>query len=98
MVSNEVADQPNGSGLQHSNAVGDSSFDAKSSDMTLGGLIRRAAEDAGDRIAMVDGVADAARRRRWTYAQLLQQAEQTARALLAGGHGAGSRQSDVSRS
>ena len=32
---------------------------------------------------MVDGVADAARRRRWTYAQLLQQAEQTARALLA---------------
>jgi len=83
MVSNEVADQPNGSGLQHSNAVGDSSFDAKSSDMTLGGLIRRAAEEAGDRIAMVDGVADAARRRRWTYAQLLQQAEQTARALLA---------------
>lgn len=83
MVSNEVADQPNGSGLQRSNAVGDSSFDAKSSDMTLGGLIRRAAEDAGDRIAMVDGVADAARRRRWTYAQLLQQAEQTARALLA---------------
>ena len=83
MVSNEVADQPNGSGLQHSNAVGDSSFDAKSFDMTLGGLIRRAAEDAGNRIAMVDGVADAARRRRWTYAQLLQQAEQTARALLA---------------
>ena len=83
MVSNEVADQPNGSGLQHSNAVGDSSFDAKSSDMTLGGLIRRSAEEAGDRIAMVDGVADAARRRRWTYAQLLQQAEQTARALLA---------------
>jgi len=83
MVSNEVADQPNESGLQHSNAVGDSSFDAKSSDMTLGGLIRRAAEEAGDRIAMVDGVADAARRRRWTYAQLLQQAEQTARALLA---------------
>jgi len=83
MVSNEVADQPNESGLQHSNAVGDSSFDAKSSDMTLGGLIRRSAEEAGDRIAMVDGVADAARRRRWTYAQLLQQAEQTARALLA---------------
>lgn len=49
---------------------------------TLGDALRAAACEFPDRIALVEGAADASRRRRWTYAQLLQQAECVAGALL----------------
>ena len=51
-------------------------------DVTLGDLLRQGAADVPDRIALVDGVPDAMARRRWTYAQLLDEAERIARALL----------------
>src|SRR4051794_30347914 len=51
-------------------------------DVTVGGLLRDAAGDAPDRPALVAGVHDVAARRRWTYAELLDDAERTARALL----------------
>lgn len=51
-------------------------------DMTLGDLLRRVANDVPERIALVEGVPERARRRRWTYAQLLREAEQVAFALL----------------
>lgn len=49
---------------------------------TIGDLLRRVAAEVPDRIALVDGVADVAARRRWTYRALLQEAERVARALL----------------
>ena len=52
-------------------------------DIALGDLLREAAREAGDRVALVDGVEDPALRRRWTYNALLAEAEQVARALLA---------------
>src|SRR5688572_20647527 len=52
-------------------------------DIALGDLLREAAREAGDRVALVDGVEDPALRRRWTYNELLAEAEQVARALLA---------------
>jgi fatty-acyl-CoA synthase len=51
-------------------------------EMTFGDLLRRAAEAAPDRIALIAGVPDPALRRHWTYAQLYRQAGRTARALL----------------
>src|SRR5580693_2120544 len=51
-------------------------------DMTVGELLREAAADACEATALVEGVARPADRRRWTYAELLEQAERTARALL----------------
>jgi len=51
-------------------------------DITLPGLLREAAADAPDRLALVDGVADPAERRHWTYRELLEDVERTARALL----------------
>ena len=51
--------------------------------ITFGDLLREAVLESGDRLAMVDGVADPAQRRRWTYNALLEQAEPVARALLA---------------
>lgn len=51
-------------------------------DDTIGALLRRAAEQAPDTAALVEGVADPERRRRWTYEQLLSDAEICARALL----------------
>lgn len=50
---------------------------------TIGGALRAAATSYPDQIALVDGVADPAARRRWTYAALLADAERLARALLA---------------
>src|SRR5580693_4999035 len=50
--------------------------------MTVGELLREAAADACEATALVEGVARPADRRRWTYAELLEQAERTARALL----------------
>src|SRR5262245_46360515 len=48
---------------------------------TVGGVLRTAAATGPDMTAMVAGVPDPAARRRWTYAQLLAEAEQAARAL-----------------
>lgn len=52
-------------------------------DIALGDLLREAAREAGERVALVDGVEDPTLRRRWTYNELLAEAEQVARALLA---------------
>ena len=52
-------------------------------DTTLGDLLRKVAGEVPDRVALVEGVADPAQRRRWTYRELLRDAEGTARALLA---------------
>jgi fatty-acyl-CoA synthase len=51
-------------------------------DMTVGDLLRRAVAMAPDRPAIIEGVAGPGRRR-WTYAELLRDAEACARALLA---------------
>jgi fatty-acyl-CoA synthase len=50
---------------------------------TVGGILRAAAAQAPDLTAMVAGVPDPAARRHWTYAGLLAEAEQAARALTA---------------
>ncbi len=50
-------------------------------DITLGDLLREAAADAPDRPALIAGVADPAARRRWTYRELCDAAEQVGRAL-----------------
>jgi fatty-acyl-CoA synthase len=52
-----------------------------SADLTVGDLLRRAAGMYGDRVALVEGAPDPADRRRWTYSELLADAELTARAL-----------------
>jgi fatty-acyl-CoA synthase len=48
---------------------------------TVGGVLREAAADAPHRLAMVAGMPDPARRGRWTFAELLDDAERAARAL-----------------
>jgi acyl-CoA synthetase (AMP-forming)/AMP-acid ligase II len=48
---------------------------------TVGGILRAAAAAGPDMLAMVGGVPDPGQRRRWTYAALLAEAEQAARAL-----------------
>ena len=52
-------------------------------DTTVGQLLRDAAADAPDRTALIAGVPDPGQRRRWTYAELLEESERAARALLA---------------
>src|SRR3954452_7117842 len=52
-------------------------------ELTVGRLLREAVADAPDRTALVAGVPDPDQRRRWTYAELLADAELVARALLA---------------
>jgi fatty-acyl-CoA synthase len=49
---------------------------------TVGGVLREAAERAAETIAVVEGIADRRERRRWSYADLLADAERVARALL----------------
>jgi fatty-acyl-CoA synthase len=49
---------------------------------TVGDALRRAATDWGPRIALVEGTATEAERRRWTFAELLQDAEHVAHLLL----------------
>ena len=44
-------------------------------ELTVGGLLRRAAADAPERTALVAGVPDPDERQRWTYAELLEEAE-----------------------
>lgn len=51
--------------------------------LSLGDLLREAAAQSGEHLALVDGVADPELRRRWTYSQLLAEAELVARGLLA---------------
>ena len=51
-------------------------------DVTIGDLLRSAAERAPDRVALIEGVPDTQARRQWTYTELLNDAERTARALL----------------
>ena len=48
---------------------------------TVGGILRAAAAAAPDTIALVEGTADPATRRRWTYTELLAEAETAAKAL-----------------
>jgi fatty-acyl-CoA synthase len=50
---------------------------------TVGGVLRAAAATGPQMPALVAGVPDAGARRRWTYAELLAEAEQAARALTA---------------
>ena len=50
-------------------------------DTTVGGILRAAAAAAPEMLAMVGGLPDPEARRRWTYARLLAEAEQAARAL-----------------
>jgi fatty-acyl-CoA synthase len=52
-------------------------------EITMPGLLRDAAAAAPDRLALVDGVADPASRRHWTYAEFLAGTEAAARGLLA---------------
>ncbi len=49
---------------------------------TIGQALRTAAAEAPDRIALVEGVPDHGKRRRWTYSQLLADAQRVASALL----------------
>ena len=51
-------------------------------EITLGGLLREAAESAPDRVALIEGIPDASARRQWTYRELLAESEKVARALL----------------
>ncbi|MCU1412992.1 MAG: AMP-dependent synthetase [Microbacteriaceae bacterium] len=51
-------------------------------DITLDGLLRLAVDAHPDQLALVDGVADPAARRHWTYRELLTDSEAAARALL----------------
>ena len=51
-------------------------------DVTVGDLLRMAVAEAPDRTALVEGISDAQARRRWTYQELLADAEACARALL----------------
>ncbi len=50
---------------------------------TMGDLLRDAAREVPDRVALITGVPDRTARRQWTYAQLLAEAERAANALAA---------------
>ena len=52
-------------------------------EISVGGVLREAAADVPDSIALINGSADPAQRRRWTYAELLAAAEGVAGQLLA---------------
>ncbi|MEM9033814.1 MAG: AMP-binding protein [Actinomycetota bacterium] len=67
--------------LTMSHAVGPSEPPVR--DLTLGELLREAAAEVPDRTALVAGRPDPSDRPSWTYAELLTEAERTARALLA---------------
>lgn len=51
-------------------------------DWTLGDALRSAASVVAGRVALIEGDPDSSRERRWTYAELQQQAELTAASLL----------------
>lgn len=52
-------------------------------DRSIGDALRDAAATWPERIALVEGLPDVAQRRRWTFAALLSESEQTARAMAA---------------
>ncbi|MEZ5375250.1 MAG: AMP-binding protein [Acidimicrobiales bacterium] len=52
-------------------------------ELTVGDMLRSAVASAPDRTALMAGVHDPAARRKWTYTELLADAERCARALLA---------------
>ena len=52
-------------------------------DFTIGGVLRQAADEAPDQLALIEGIPDVDQRRQWTWSELLTEAERTARALLA---------------
>ena len=81
-MSNGVADQSIPSGSQQSAGGVIAGGADLSRNITVGDLLREAARDAGDRIALVDGVADPDMRRRWTYFELVETCETLAHALL----------------
>jgi fatty-acyl-CoA synthase len=51
-------------------------------EITVGGVLREAAEQAADTLALVEGTPDPGGCRRWSYADLLAASEEVARALL----------------
>src|SRR3979490_3387481 len=51
-------------------------------EMTFGDLLRKAAEAAPDRLALIEGIPDPKLRRPWAYAHFYREARRTARALL----------------
>jgi acyl-CoA synthetase (AMP-forming)/AMP-acid ligase II len=51
-------------------------------DATIGDALRGCAQEVPDRIFLVDAVPDPSKRRTWTYAEFLRDAERLARALL----------------
>lgn len=51
-------------------------------DCSLGELLRKNAAEVPDRVALVEGIVDASKRRRWTYRELVDVSEQAARGLL----------------
>jgi|LSQX01.3.fsa_nt_gb fatty-acyl-CoA synthase len=51
-------------------------------DSTIPEWLRKNAKEVPDQIALIEGIPDASKRRTWTYAELLRDAEQVATALL----------------
>ena len=51
-------------------------------EQTVGDVLREAAAEAPNQIALVAGAPEPSARRRWTYAQMLEESERVARALL----------------
>lgn len=79
-MSKVVADEASGA---HAASAQGTAASPDVRNITIGDLLREAARASGDIDALVDGVADPALRRRWTFKELLAQAEQAAHALLA---------------
>ena len=73
---------PSTTSLTTSHWVADGSGPALRLDLTVGQLLRDVATAVPDRTALIEGTVDPASRRRWTYAQLLTDAERCARTLL----------------
>jgi fatty-acyl-CoA synthase len=70
-----------GTMLATSHVVPDGSGPALRPDITVGSLLRTVADEVPDRLALIEGVPGSAGRR-WTYAELLDDAERCAAALL----------------
>ncbi len=82
-MSKVVPDHTENPGAQHLEVDNRPGTSGGARDLSIGDLLRDAARESGDKIALIDGVSDPALRRRWTFKELLAQSEQVARALLA---------------